>query len=159
MYAYCVNDPVNNVDPSGYWVVSLLGFTIYLGFNYVSIFWVFDGKGNQGLLISAGIGATYPQFGISYSPLFSWRKTIFDLQGLSKSIGGSGSVSGVSLGADLLSDANGPIGIQLNIGASTSSVNFQVSMCTSKLIAYKTKPSRSQINQIISFLKAELLQG
>jgi RHS repeat-associated protein len=153
MYAYCSNNPVINIDPTGYWVLSLIGITVYLGINYLSVWWVFDGKGNQGLLITAGAGVTYPNASLTYSPFFSWRKTIFDLEGLSSSRGVSVSYMGASVGVDFLKDANGYLGFQLNIGGSTAVFNAQYSICGTTLISFSKAPNRTQIFKIFNALK------
>lgn len=159
MYAYCQNDPVNSVDPFGFWVASILGFTFQAsGINSLSlsIWWVFDGKGNQGLLITAGIGIGLASASFSWSPFFSWRKTIYDLKGISGSAGVSGGEL-LNLGADILWDDDGVLGFQLNIGvgASATFVDGHISACFTTLIPFgkSFKATRSQIRKFMYSFK------
>jgi len=163
MYAYCANNPIANVDPTGFWVMSLFGFTITYGAfggGFVSVWWVFDGKGNQGILITCGVGFYLPGVSLSYSPFFSWKKTIFDLQGITYVAGGG--FSGItSFGCDILIDKKGVLGIQLNLGIGVGMpIDVHGAYCVTALIPLKGLYSliwiKQNLNRIISEIRRVL---
>lgn len=158
MFAYAANNPVYFIDPSGYWVISIVGFTFqasgYLAFS-ISVWWVIDSKGNQGLLITAGSGIGSPSVSVTWSPFFSWRKTIYDLSGLSIVAGGSIDL-GLSGGVELMFDKNGPLGITLNLGLGISGAEGHLLGCVTALIPFRKnyRASRSDINRIINSIRS-----
>ncbi|MFA5037703.1 MAG: RHS repeat-associated core domain-containing protein [Candidatus Izemoplasmatales bacterium] len=163
MYAYCANNPIANVDPTGFWVMSLFGFTITYGAfggGFVSVWWLFDGKGNQGILITCGVGFYLPGVSLSYSPFFSWKKTIFDLQGITYVAGGG--FSGItSFGCDILIDKKGVLGIQLNLGIGVGMpIDVHGAYCVTALIPLKGLYSliwiKQNLNRIISEIRRVL---
>lgn len=131
------------MDPTGYWCISIIGLTIQGGaINgfFISFWLVHDNHGNHGILITVGIGFCTPQVSITWSPFFSWRKTIYKLKGVSHVIGGGVDV-GASIGVDCIIDSKGPAAIQLNIGGGLSPISFDVHGygCATYLIPIKDK--------------------
>lgn len=161
VFAYGLNNPITNIDPDGFWVMSILGFTFQAGGGIafsVSVWWVIDGKGNSGLLVTAVVGVGSPSASFSWSPFFSWKRTIFDLKGLSYSVGGSGGV-GISAGADMLFDDDGPIGIQLNLGFGASPGEGHFLRCVTGLVSFgKIYNPRWQIYSTIRSVKNMIWQ-
>jgi len=152
-----------NVDPSGFWVMSIIGFTLQIGAfggGFISIWFVFDSRGNQGLLVTCGAGFYIPQVSLTWSPFFSWRKTIYDLQGISY-VAGIGGEVGVTIGADVLIDKNGIMGIQLNIGVGVSAfaIDVHASYAATALIPFgKGKLNYSSVATIMRRLRTNLLR-
>ncbi|GEM_PF-2223349 len=68
------------------------------------------------ITVAAGLSLPAAGLSITWSAFFSWRKTIYDLNGINGVYGFSGGVGFASAGADVLKDSRGILGIQLNFG-------------------------------------------
>ena len=97
MFAYCLNNPGNCIDSSGMKTDFIgisgnftCGWTVSITFG-----WAWDGKGNSGWLWSyggtSGETASVGMFDLGVSLLYQWTdlNTIFDLEGISTTQGGS----------------------------------------------------------------------
>ncbi|MBW8039617.1 MAG: RHS repeat-associated core domain-containing protein [Planctomycetes bacterium] len=90
-YLYCINDPVNKIDPTGLWTFYITGTGLasfgWSGVRQSGI--VIDGEGNVGWINISGIGAGTPAASLGVS--FGWTNadTIFDIQGIGSATGGS----------------------------------------------------------------------
>jgi RHS repeat-associated protein len=116
-YNYAHSNPVMFVDPSGHFVTGV-GITYNVGGGIgaaVSILFVSDIFGHSGILITIGVGLFTPQVSISLSALFSWRRTIYHLQGIAAVIGAGVSI-GPSAGLDIIIDNKGIAGLTVNLG-------------------------------------------
>ena len=111
LYAYCSNNPVMYVDPTGKWTFSFgINFSAFLGFGVgYSLNLSFDSKGNIALQTSVAdvfnSGATFGvgSIGISQPNTVTNYDTVFDLEGAGLSAGLSFPVYGpFSAGADAI---------------------------------------------------------
>ncbi|MFA5007100.1 MAG: RHS repeat-associated core domain-containing protein [Candidatus Izemoplasmatales bacterium] len=162
MYNYCANNPVMNVDPTGYSVVSFIGFTIVIGAiggASVTVAWVIDSYGNQGILITASYGFYLPGISFSWAPFFSWRRTIYDLPGISMVVGGT-TASPLTFGIEFFSDNKGVAGISLSIGVGIPSVEIHLGSAVTVLIPFSKQKLIEKV-QIVELLKriGEMLRG
>ena len=135
LYHYCKNNPVGNVDIAGNWVMSVgisANVTALFGFmGSGAIVW--DDNGNLGIQITrAGLPMLEMTEGTSYfgfldagvgatASIIPTADTIFDLEGYSIQIGGSGGIGLFYLGGDVISlggdlDTDPPDGIQISGG-------------------------------------------
>lgn len=162
MYSYCYNNPIANTDLLGYSVVSFLGFSITYGAfggSTVTISWIIDSYGNQGLLITVSFGFYLPGVSLSWTPFFSWRRTIYDLKGLSYIVGGT-IASPVSFGVETFCDNKGLAGISLSFGLSFPAVEIHFGKAITVLIPFN-KQKLIEKNQIVVFIQriGEILRG
>jgi RHS repeat-associated protein len=122
IYLYCLNDPINKIDPSGLWAYYITGgFLGSLGFSYAGqggIVW--DDQGNWGIIGIDSYGGGLPaavsvgmNFGITNA------ETILQLRGPGWAAGGGGSVSFFGAGAEYIWGEEYQ-GMQFNIGAGIS---------------------------------------
>ena len=74
-------------------------------------------NGNHGLMISAfwGFGLS---IALSWTGFLSWRRTIYDMKGMSSSSCFGFTVYGIGLGVSLLMDSEGIAGVGLSVGVS-----------------------------------------
>ena len=138
MYAYCNNNPVMGIDPTGKWTFSLgAGFMAVClgGFSY-SISMSFDDNGNFGIqiseanifkkssgavigLLNAGANA---KFGFSYN-----SDTIYDLEGESFSVSGALGPWGAEVATSNLDDfSQGINSVSVTAGISVFPVDVSV---------------------------------
>ncbi|MFZ0034320.1 MAG: RHS repeat-associated core domain-containing protein, partial [Sedimentisphaerales bacterium] len=91
-YLYCTNDPINFVDPQGFWTFHLTGTGVasLLGLPRVSrqSGIVIDDKGNWGWMNNTGIGGGLPSVSLGLTLGFTTADSIKDLKEWSGSIGG-----------------------------------------------------------------------
>ncbi|MBQ7118778.1 MAG: hypothetical protein IJO09_01050 [Oscillospiraceae bacterium] len=103
LYNYCVNNPLMYVDPSGEWAKGI-GLTLYISFIIrieLQGYYVWDDNGNEGIILIAGGGGGTPNAGISGSKFTTKSAdTIFDLEGMSLSAGGSVGYVGADVNGD-----------------------------------------------------------
>lgn len=158
LFAYCNNNAVNNSDPLGLWVASLVGISmnfIAITGGTFSLQWVFDGYGNNGILVIGSIGFGF-SVGISWSTFFSWRRTIFDLRGISQNLY-LGLVPfrafGVGIGITFSFDKRGFCGLGVSAGFSVSRFEGFYAFSVAEIInlpSYKYRtPTRAQALRIL----------
>ena len=103
-YLYCLNDPINGMDPWGLWTFHVAGTFMMSGVQ--SGFWtggiVFDDKGNVELMRTVGIGVGSPNIsgGITFGATSA--QTVYDLSGAGYSVGGGISPGWLSVGGDFI---------------------------------------------------------
>ena len=118
-YIYCLNDPVNKIDPHGLWALYVTGTGMFQGGWSLCVQggFVIDNKGNVGIITISGEGVGTPQgtLGMSfgYSPN---AKTICDLAGLGWAVGAS--FSPIPLGFEGFLGDNDIWGYEVTLGAS-----------------------------------------
>ena len=104
IYVYCGNNPITLYDKSGYYV-SGVGGTLYGAFGLrleIQVYYVSDDNGNKGIIIVGGFGGGTPNAGVSGTGFYNAdADTIFDLEGMSVSVGGSVGYVGGDLSGDL----------------------------------------------------------
>ena len=104
LYVYCGNSPITLYDKSGY-SVSGVGGTLYGAFGLrleIQVYYVSDDNGNEGIIVVGGIGGGTPNAGVSGTGFYNAdADTIFDLEGMSVSVGGSVGYVGGDLSGDL----------------------------------------------------------
>lgn len=92
MFAYCNNNPVMYADYTESYVIGI-GITASGGAVFggsVGGILVIDGYGNVGIIWSADVPICFPGASITGLILYSWRDSIYDLEGADGYIGGSG---------------------------------------------------------------------
>jgi RHS repeat-associated protein len=121
-YTYVRNNPLRYVDPNGYWTFGIgFGFTAGLGSGFsFSVLFIFDDKGNIGVIASGG-GGGYAGVGGSAGAVLqgTTAEVIPHLTGPVVQTGGSVDI-GYSVGGEWVvqNGPTGPIqGINVNIGA------------------------------------------
>ena len=126
MFAYCGNQPVNNIDPHGMWTLGLsiggsaffwLGVSVSIGIfiddnGNFDVQWSHSVSGTDKTNAVGGIGA-----GAGLSFQYTNNDTVYDLYGSSTYAGASGGPSWY-VGADAISTTgNGDTnGVQVNVG-------------------------------------------
>ncbi len=90
-YLYCINNPLNMVDPTGLWALYLTGTAMgsFGGSGVRQGGIVIDDDGNVGWINITGIGAGSPAATLGGSIGWTNADTIFDIQGAGLSLGGS----------------------------------------------------------------------
>ena len=156
MFAYCLNNPIINLDESGMWTVGIsLSLSAVLGLGVsISVSWVMDDNGNSDLQFSYAIpwvadtmmiGAVAGGGGIALQ--YTEADTVYDLLGPSSAIGANGG-AGVAVGGDIISfskvaDPDSVVnGYQLFVGAG---VGLDVHVVESNTISV-IKKSKKEIN-------------
>ena len=119
-FAYCCNSPVKNWDPTGMlvWSISGIVFECVVGIGAgIQISWIYDGCGNHGLMVSVfwGFGVS---IALSWTGFLSWRRTIYDMKGMSSSLCLGFTVYGIGMGVSLFMDSQGIAGVGLSVGVS-----------------------------------------
>ncbi|MBW1933765.1 MAG: RHS repeat-associated core domain-containing protein, partial [Deltaproteobacteria bacterium] len=118
-YLYCRNTPTNMVDPSGLYAayVTLTGMGSFGGsaVGQVGIAW---DKDKAYLIGIAGVGGGSPDFfaGVSFG-IFPWAKNVSEILGPSVTMGGSGTLTFGSLGAEFMFGKR--FGIERSVGFSS----------------------------------------
>jgi len=124
-YLYCINDPINRIDPAGLWAYYITGgFMGSFGLSaaeQTGIAW--DDQGNWGIIGIAQVGGGLPaaasagiNIGITDAP------TVLDLQGRGWAVGGSGSLGFFGAGGEVIWGGGEPgyKGIEFSFGAGVS---------------------------------------
>ena len=83
-----------------------------------------------------GIGLS---IGLSYSGLFSWRRTIYNLKGISYVANFGFSLFGISIGIGLFFDSRGFAGINFGVGISAFKYGEYSGVCVTTVIPIKGK--------------------
>ena len=133
-YLYCLNNPINGIDPQGLWTIYVTGSAMgtlgsWGGVRQSGI--VFDDKGNVGWINITGWQGGVPSASIGVSVGWTNAEEIYDLAGVSNAIGGSLPIPwlpGTSGGLEYLVGAqrSGELyhGVEVNLGYSTSLPEF-----------------------------------
>jgi len=117
-YLYCLNNPINGIDPQGLWTIHVMLSGIF-SFGPSLMYQkgiVLDDKGNVGWITTSndphpiegigdwGLGLGTPAVGAGVAVGLTNADTIFDLQGAGTSVGGSVGRPGwgLSIGVDYL---------------------------------------------------------
>ena len=108
MFAYCNNNPVMGYDPTGTWVIGIMGGSVSGGFGVggsIGVMTIFDGKGNVAEVVIGYYGGGTPNVGASIDFLtYSSAEDIFQfVYGYSICVGGSYEFASldVCLGSDM----------------------------------------------------------
>ena len=159
MFAYCNNNPINNIDTLGLWTISfsislnaVFGLGISLSFGFA-----FDNKGNFDLQYSyaipgvndtAMVGAVGVGVGISVQ--YTKADSVYDLYGPATYVGASGG-AGLSLGGDIVSfsDASDSEmttdGFQFSVGYGLGLDAHVIESYTGSLINANSKTNQSPL--------------
>jgi RHS repeat-associated protein len=120
-YLYCMNAPVNWIDPDGKWAIYVTGTGMAsMGHSVVGQFgFAFDDDRNFDDITIAGYGAGTPSVSGGISVGFApFADTIYDLEGVGGSIGGSYGPGPVGLGVEAFVGDKIGIGIEITVSAS-----------------------------------------
>ena len=156
LFAYCLNNPVNSIDPFGTWTIGIsFGANLNLFFGVsVSIGVCFDDKGNvdwqwsyavPGVNETASLGLL--DAGVGLAVQCTNRDTVYDLYGPATYLGASGG-PGWYVGADLISFSKpnemdaGVDGFQFVAGVGVG--------LDAHIVVTNTKPVRSRANSTSS---------
>ncbi len=125
MFAYCGNNPVMGYDPTGTWVIGIMGGSVSGGFGVggsIGVMTIFDGKGNVAEVVIGYYGGGTPNVGASIDFLtYSSAEDIFQfVYGYSICVGGSYEFASldVCLGSDM--DGNAFAGFTISGGVSAA---------------------------------------
>jgi len=120
-YLYCVNAPVNWIDPDGKWAIYVTATsTASMGHSVVGQFgFAFDDDRNFDDITIAGYGAGSPSVSEGISVGFApFADTIYNLEGVGGGIGGSYRVGPVGVGVEAFVADKIGIGIEITVSAS-----------------------------------------
>ena len=160
LFAYCLNNPVNSIDPSGTWTIGIsLGANLNLCFGVsVSIGVFFDDKGNidwqwsyavPGVNKTASLGLL--DAGVGLTVQCTNRDTVYDLYGPATYLGVSGGPSWY-VGADLISFSK-PNEMDACIDGFQFVAGVGVGL-DAHIVVTDTNPVRSRANSTLSGLAA-----
>ena len=104
LYNYAINNPVMYTDTNGEEATGV-GITAYVAFGIridIQGYYVWDDDGNKGIILSIGGGGGTPNAGLSGAGFTNKSAdTIFDLEGMSVSVGGGVGYVGGDINGDL----------------------------------------------------------
>jgi RHS repeat-associated protein len=120
LFAYCLDDPVNNLDSEGFYTNAIgISWSIASGPRISGgIQFVLDDKGNNSLLYYEGTGEGSLSAGIGFTYTFTTANSVYDLESWSGVTGSSNSLLGVEV---ITGDKW--VGISVSKGASIVIVN------------------------------------
>ena len=127
MFTYCICSPVTLYDPSGRLTIAAgidasAAFGLAVG---MSLQYVFDLHGNYGVLVTAALGGGTPAASVSYIASITNADTIWDLEGIGISVGGSSYV-GADFTVGTARDKSAVFGVQGSLSLVSAEVPIEL---------------------------------
>ena len=127
MFTYCICSPVTLYDPSGRLTIAAgvdasAAFGLAVG---MSLQYVFDLHGNYGVLVTAALGGGTPAASVSYITSITNADTIWDLEGIGISVGGSSFV-GADFTVGTARDKSAVFGVQGSLSLVSAEVPIEL---------------------------------
>ena len=160
LYVYCLNDPINSIDPNGEWVATVgaaMGATLILGVS-VSAAIVVDGKGNWGLMVSLYLPIWGYGIGASGFIGYFWKyKSVYEYKNAVMNTHSVGYMAGVDIVHDYpryrYMDLKARlVGFQISISGKSFTVTYTPNSIVSYYIPLNKGVTRAW-NQLRSFMR------
>lgn len=161
---YCVNNPVQYTDPSGFWTIAF-GVDVAIAFGFGVTVMPFqiaiDDDGNVGFFVCGSWQAGTPNLSVAGVWSISNGDTIYDIKGQCYAAGGSigeGASGGleVSYATSELSGKN-VVTVNISLGAGAIPAELHVNFYGGSLLVYSTKMPILYYS-VYKYLKSQLQQ-
>ena len=150
LFAYCGNNPVIGIDPTGLWCfadgITLSGGAIFGG--SINISFVIDSHLNVGLLVIPIGTACSPGASITQTYTLSCRDSIYDLSGISTDVGGGyySQFYGLGGSGDVYFDNKGPAAASLSVGFGVPGVDAHGGVGATAVVPFNSRKSSTTTN-------------